>query len=380
MFGLRQPVRVRLTALYAFVLIVSGAVLLLITIGLVAGFRRSSSAAASGAAPAPGQGISSGVHSASSSGGIGLHTVAIMAAIALAIVAAASIWLAWALAGRVLRPLSNITASVREMSATNLDQRLAYEGPSDELKELADTFDALLDRLEAAFRSQRRFVANASHELRTPLARLKALVQVAIADPEADAESLRTAHERVLVSEQQLEQLIDALLTLAAGEQSPARREPVDLDQTAQQALEAHRDDIARSSLHLNSSLGGARVTGDPRLVDRLVENLIDNAVRHNEQRGWIDVSTSAGDGDAVIIVANGGLPIGAEEAERLAQPFQRGDERTRHGRGHGLGLSIVHAIATAHGATVTTTAPSEGGLSVEVRFPADLPCSGGGE
>jgi signal transduction histidine kinase len=375
MFGLRQPVRVRLTALYAFALIVSGAILLLITIGLVAGFRRSSSAAA------PGQGIPPGLHVGSSSTGIGLHTVAIMAAIALAIVAAASIWLAWALAGRVLRPLSSITASVREMSAANLDQRLAYEGPSDELKELADTFDALLDRLEAAFRSQRRFIANASHELRTPLARLKALVQVAIADPEADADSLRTAHQRVLVSEQQLEQLIDALLTLAAGEQAPAGREPVDLDQIARLALEAHRHEIAQHGLRLNDVLGAARVTGDPRLVDRLVENLIDNAVRHNERGGWIDVSTSTTDDDrALISVANGGPRIGAEEAERLSQPFQRGDERTRHGRGHGLGLSIVHAIATAHGATVTTTTRSEGGLSVEVRFPSDLPCSGGGE
>lgn len=373
MFGHRQPVRVRLTALYAFALIVSGAILLLITIGLVAGFRQSSSSAA------PGQGIPAGLHVGSSSSGVGLHTVALMAVIALAIVAAASVWLAWAMAGRVLRPLSRITDAVRDMSAHNLHQRLAYDGPSDELKELADTFDALLDRLEVAFRSQRRFISNASHELRTPLARLKTLVQVAIADPEADAESLRTAHERVLVSEQQLEQLIDALLTLAAGEQTPARREPIVLHQIARSTLAAHRHEIERRHLHVDAVLDSAPATGDPRLVERLFENLIDNAIRHNERSGWIEVSTSAGDDGALIAVANGGPMIGAEEAERLAQPFQR-DERTRHDRGHGLGLSIVHAIATAHGATVTITSRADGGLTVEVRFPADLPCSGGAD
>jgi len=363
MLGLRQPVRVRLTGLYAFVLITSGGILLLVTIALVAGFRRSSSAAAPGTVPGPHFHVGSGP-------GISLHLVAIMAAIAFGVMALASIWLAWALAGRVLRPLSAITSAVREMSASNLDQRLAYEGPRDELKELADTFDALLDRLEAAFRSQRRFIANASHELRTPLARLKTLVQVAISDPEADAGSLRTAHERVLVSERQLEQLIDALLTLAAGEHTPATREPVELNQITKSVLEAHRRELESRGLHLNAALQPVRALGDPRLVDRLVENLIDNAIRHNEPNGWVEVSTSASGDHALITIANGGPLIGADEVERLAQPFQRGDERTRHDRGHGLGLSIVHAIATAHGATVTTTARSEGGLSVEVRFP----------
>jgi signal transduction histidine kinase len=369
MFGLRQPARVRLAGLYAFVLIVSGAVLLLITIGLVAGFRQSSSTAVSGQSP----GAHAQVSSSSSGSGIGLHTIAIMAVIALAIVAATSIWLAWALAGRVLRPLSTITATVRKMSATDLDQRLAYEGPSDELKELADTFDALLDRIEAAFRAQRRFVANASHELRTPLARLKTLIQVAIADPEADAETLRAAHERVLVSERQLEQLIDALLTLATGEQTLTRKEPIELDTIAGGALQARRAEIERSGLRFNAALAPGRATGDPRLIERLVENLIDNAIRHNEPNGFIEVSTGADS----IIVANSGAVIPAGEAERLAQPFQRlGDERTQQGRGHGLGLSIVHAIATAHGATVTTTPRSEGGLTVKVRFAADLPSS----
>jgi signal transduction histidine kinase len=372
MSSLRVPARVRLTGLYALVLIVSGAILLTITIGLVAGFRNSSSQAAPGqiGAPAPHAQISS-------STGIGLHTVAIMALIALAIMAAASVWLAWALAGRVLRPLSAITAAVREMSATNLDQRLAYEGPSDELKALADTFDGLLDRIETAFQSQRRFIANASHELRTPLARLKALIQVAIADPDADALSLRTAHERVLVSQQQLEQLIDALLTLATGEQALTRTEPVELDRIADAALRARQAEVERSQLRLATTLAPSHATGDPRLIERLVENLIDNAVRHNQPGGFIEVTSAS----ASITVTNSGPLIPSGEAERLAQPFQRlGDERTHQGRGHGLGLSIVHAIATAHGATVTTTARPEGGLRVEVRFAADLPCSPRGE
>jgi signal transduction histidine kinase len=313
----------------------------------------------------------------SSSTGIGLHTVAIMALIALAIMAAASVWLAWMLAGRVLRPLSAITDAVREMSATDLDQRLAYQGPSDELKALADTFDALLDRIEAAFRSQRRFVANASHELRTPLARLKALIQVAIADPDADAQSLRTAHERVLVSQQQLEQLIDALLTLATGEQALTRTEPIELDRIADAALRARQPEVERSRLHVTTTLAPTRATGDPRLVERLIENLIDNAIGHNQPDGFIEVTT----GGTSITVTNSGPLIPAGEAERLAQPFQRlENDRTHRGRGHGLGLSIVHAIATAHSATVTTTARPEGGLRVEVRFGADLPCSPRGE
>jgi len=366
----RRPVRIRLTALYAFVLITSGAILLTITIGLVAGFRQSSSQAAPGQFPGPHAQVSS-------SSGIGLHTVAIGAAIALAIMAAVSIWLAWALAGRVLRPLSNITAAVRQMSATDLDRRLAYDGPSDELKELADTFDALLDRIESSFESQRRFVANASHELRTPLARLKTLIQVAIADPRADAQTLRAAHERVLVSERQLEQLIDALLTLATGEQTLTRKEPIELDQITGAALHARLAEIDRSGLRLSSDLQPARATGDPRLIERLVENLIDNAIRHNEPNGFIEVTTGA----RSITVSNSGPVIPAGEAARLAQPFQRlGDDRTQQGHGHGLGLSIVHAIATAHGATVTTTARSAGGLTVEVRFGADLQCSGDGE
>jgi signal transduction histidine kinase len=374
MSGIRRPVRIRLTALYAFVLIVSGAILLTITVGLVAGFRRSSSAAAPGTAIGPNVGVGS-------SSGISLHLVAITAVIALAIMAALSIWLAWVLAGRVLRPLSNITAAVRQMSASDLDQRLSYEGPSDEMKELADTFDGLLDRIETAFHSQRRFIANASHELRTPLARLKTLIQVAIADPEADAQSLRTAHERVLVSEQQLEQLIDALLTLAAGEQTPAQRGPCELESIAGAVLEMRRAEIAARGLRLDTALAPAHAAGDSRLIERLVENLIDNAARYNEPGGWINVSTGSGSDGPWITVSNGGPVIPPGDAERLSQPFQRlGDERTRHGRGHGLGLSIVHAIATAHGATVTTTAPSEGGLSVEVRFGADLPCSGGDE
>lgn len=372
MSGPRVPVRLRLTGLYAFVLIVSGAILLTITVGLVAGFRNSSSQAAPGQFP--------GAHApvvSSSSGGIGLHTVALMALIALAIMAAASVFLAWALAGRVLRPLSAITDAVRDMSATDLDRRLAYKGPSDELKALADTFDALLDRIEAAFHSQRRFVANASHELRTPLARLKALVQVAIADPQADAESLRAAHERVLVSQRQLEQLIDSLLTLATGEQALTRSETVQLDRVADAALKARAAEIDRGDLHVTALLAPAKANGDPRLLERLVENLIDNAVRHNHAGGFIEVRTD----NASVAVTNSGPVVPPGEAKRLAQPFQRlGDDRTHHGDGYGLGLSIVHAIANAHGATVTTTARPEGGLSVEVRFGADLPCSPGGE
>ncbi len=302
--------------------------------------------------------------------GADVRVLAFVSVLALVAMAALSMGFGWLVAGRVLRPLRTITGAAREISATDLHRRLALAGPDDEFKELGDTFDGLLGRLEASFRAQRQFVANASHELRTPLARLKTLVQVALADPDATVESLRAVHNRVLASEQQLEQLIDVLLSLASSERRLDLRQPVDLAALIGDVLADRRDEIERRGLLLHATLDPARIQGDPQLLERLAANLIDNAIRHNIASGGIDVTTTTTAGDAVLSVANDGLVIPVEELERLQAPFERlGAARTGPGDGHGLGLSIVHAIAGAHEAQLGVSSRPEGGLAVEVRF-----------
>jgi signal transduction histidine kinase len=300
-----------------------------------------------------------------------LHQLLIWSGVALAIMAVASMALGWLLAGRVLRPLQVITTAARELSASNLHERLALDGPNDELRELGDTFDELLGRLESSFESQRQFVANASHELRTPLTLERAILEVTLADPAAGVASLRAACERVLAIGEQQERMIEALLTLARSERGLERREPVLLDTVTGKTLGDRREEIARRGLRLDTKLEHAPAAGDPRLIDHLVANLLDNAIHHNTAGGWVAVTTVAEAGAAVLTVANSGPVIAAEEVERLLRPFQRlGADRTGHGDGHGLGLSIVAAIATAHGATLTVRPRPEGGLRAEVSFP----------
>jgi signal transduction histidine kinase len=301
-----------------------------------------------------------------------LHQLLIGSAFALAIMVVASMALGWLLAGRVLRPLQTITAAARELSASSLHERLALGGPNDELRELGDTFDGLLARLESSFESQRQFVANASHELRTPLTLERAILEVTLADPAASSATLRAACERVLAIGEQQERTIDALLTLARGERGLERRQPLRLDTLTGQALEERREEAARRGLRLDSELEPAPTTGDGRLIERLIANLLDNAIRHNSPHGWVTVATAADAGSAVLSISNSGPVIMPEELTSLMQPFKRlGTERTGHGDGHGLGLSIVDAIASAHDATLTVQAQAAGGLRVEVRFPA---------
>jgi signal transduction histidine kinase len=295
--------------------------------------------------------------------------------IALAIMTALSVALAWRLAGRVLRPLSTMTETAGEISASSLDRRLGLEGPDDEVRRLGEAFDGLLARLEASFEAQRRFVANASHELRTPLTYERTLLEVALADPDPSAGSLREVCEQLLVSEGRQERLIDALLTLALGQAGLQRREPFDLASTSEAVLLGHREEMERRGLELRSGLASARATGDPRLVERLVANLVDNALCHNVDHGSIDVTTGTQAGQALLTVANTGQAVSAEDIEQLFEPFRRAEaDRTRLDEGHGLGLSIVRAIADAHGATVRVESPAGGGLLVEVRFPAVTP------
>jgi signal transduction histidine kinase len=301
-----------------------------------------------------------------------LHQLLAQSGIALGAMAIVSMGLGWIVAGRVLRPLRTITTTARRISATSLHERIAMGGPNDELKELGDTFDDLLARLERAFQAQRQFVANASHELRTPLARQRTVAQVALADPDASVDSLRAAHERVLASGAEQERLIDALLTLARGQAGPRTSEPFDLASVTSEVLLTRRDEAERHGLDVHQTLSAAPAEGDRRLVERLIANLLDNAIAYNQPDGHVEVVVGTCLGHAVVSVSNSGPVVPASDVERLLQPFQRnGPERTGHGRGVGLGLSIVHAVAEAHGATLEVHPHAQGGLAVEVAFPA---------
>ncbi len=299
------------------------------------------------------------------------HQLLVDSGIALGIVAVLALLAGWLLAGRMLRPIRTITRKARRISSTSLHERLALDGPQDELKDLADTLDDLLGRLDTAFEAQRQFVANASHELRTPLARQRALIQVALADPQASLATLRAAHERVLASEQHLEQMIEGLLTLTRGQAALERREQVELPVLVSQALLARESELSRLDLDVRQLLAAAPTTGDPRLLERLVANLVDNAIRHNSPGGRIELATGTRDRDAFLSIANTGETIPPEEIQRLFRPFQRlGTARTRHNDGNGLGLAIVEAIANAHDAELSAHPRPGGGLAIEVSFP----------
>jgi signal transduction histidine kinase len=289
----------------------------------------------------------------------------------LGLMALLSLGLGWLVAGRVLRPLQRITATAKRLSERTLHQRIALDGPDDELKELADTFDGLLARLDAAFDSQRRFAANASHELRTPLAISRTEVDVALADPDASPAELRAMAERVRDATQRSERLIEGLLTLARSEQEPRLREPADLADAAAQALEHTQRQDGPLGLHLVTQLRPAPVAGDPALLERMVANLVENAVRHNRPDGWLEVATGTDDRRTFVQVANGGPPIPPDQVESLFEPFRRLKGRVASpARGAGLGLSIVRSVARAHGGHAHARALPDGGLEVTVRLP----------
>ena len=304
-----------------------------------------------------------------------LDQLLIESGIALGIMAVASVGLGWLMAGRVLSPLRTITAAARRISARSLHQRIAMSGPDDELKELGDTFDQLLGRLDASFRAQRQFVANASHELRTPLARQRTLLEVALRDKRATNASLRTACERALAAGEQQERLIAALLTLARGERGLDAFEPFDLGAIATGALAAVRDEAEARAVTVTADLGAAPALGDPRLAEQLAANLADNAIRYNVAGGQVEIGTGDRDGRAFLTVSNTGPVIPPDQLGRLFQPFQRLDPgRSGSGPergGLGLGLAIVSAIAAAHGAELRAVTRAAGGLAVEVVFPA---------
>ena len=293
------------------------------------------------------------------------------AAVVIVLAVLVGLWFAWQLAGLYLRPLRTLNATARDISATNLHRRLGLQGPDDELTQLGSTLDDLFGRLESSFESQRRFVANASHELRTPLAGQRTLLQVALADPDATAESLRAACEEALALGERQERLIDGLLTLASSERGIERREPLDLAEIAERVLVSRQQEAARRGIEIRASLDAAPTTGDPVLIESMIANLLDNAIQHNMPNGSVDLTTGRLRAASQLSVRNTGPIVPTAEVERLFQPFQRlGHDRTGSGDGHGLGLAIVHAIATAHGAKVTAHPRSAGGLDIEISFP----------
>jgi signal transduction histidine kinase len=293
-------------------------------------------------------------------------------ALALALAAAVSGGLGWFAAGRALRPVRVMTASARRISDRNLAERLRLPGPADELKELGDTFDDLLSRLQEAFESQRRFVANASHELRTPLAAERTILEVAVADPAATADSLREACARALEVERQQERLIESLLMLALSHRGLVRAERLDLKEIAARVLVAVDSRRAEAGLDVDSMLDHAAAAGDPALLDRLVCNLVDNAIRHNVAAGWLRVETWTGADASHLRVVNTGPTVESSQVAVLFEPFRRAGEQRVGAEGVGLGLSIVAAVTEAHGGTVEARARPEGGLEIEVMLPVN--------
>jgi signal transduction histidine kinase len=292
--------------------------------------------------------------------------------IALSGMAVAAMALGWFVAGRVLRPLKDITATARQLSEQNLHERISMQGPHDELRELADTLDDMLTRLEAAFESQRSFVSNASHELLTPLSIVRAELDVTLADPNASTDELRAMADTVRIATERSERLIQRLLALAQSGQGVATKSPVRIDELVQDTTTQLEPLAQRTEVDVVSHLERAVVQGDRVMLERLVGNLIENAILHNRPGGEARIRTEAENGRSVLRVDNDGSETISDEAvARLFEPFTRvGSDRLQHREGFGLGLSIVRSVAQAHSAIVDAVPRPGGGLSITVAFP----------
>lgn len=278
-------------------------------------------------------------------------------------------------AGRALRPLHQVTATARRLGETTLDQRIGYSGADDEVAELAQTFDAMLDRIAVAFDAQKRFVANASHELRTPLAVMRTEIDVTLSDDEADTAEYRRMSTIVRDASERANGLVDALLVLARSEAQAghrlARRTECDLAAGTANALSAVRREVERIGLRVQTSLESAPVVGDPGLLDRLAGNLVENAVRYNHLHGRLWVRTGSDSRRSWLVVGNTGFEVDQADVPGLFEPFRRGGRERTGARGSGLGLSIVRAVCDAHGGVVKAIAQQGGGLEVTVTLPA---------
>jgi signal transduction histidine kinase len=415
---LRPTIRLRLTLVYGTLFVVAGAVLLTVTYLLVdhdlsqrvrvlirrvdhmpvstAGGATPSVTsvtppAAGGAAPSGGQGTGGPPDDAelrqqADTIADRLHEETLSALMrrslmALGLMAVAAIGLGWLVAGRVLRPLAAITATAKRCSTDTLQQRIRLNGPKDELKDLADTFDGMLERLDRSFASQRRFAASASHELRTPLAIMRAALDVGLRDTKATTGDLRAMGATTLEAVDRSEHLVDSLLLLARSEQSPHHPQRLDLAAAAQDAIDASRAERAALGLRLTDALDPAVVSGERVLLERAVANLVENAVRHNQPGGRIEVASGTDDHNgAWLRVANSGRRIPPEQVQSLFEPFRRLDGTRASSQpgvrasvqgGAGLGLSIVRAVARAHGGTTSAEALPDGGLAVTLTLPA---------
>jgi signal transduction histidine kinase len=369
--GLRT-IRVRLAFLFFVVFLASGAVLLAVTIVVWLGRTGNLTARAVPVPAGSRRSSATGIVQHSSD----RHQLLVASAIALAIMAAASIAVGWLVAGRFLRPLRTMTATTREISASSLHERLNLAGADDELKELADTVDQLLDRLERSFAFERQFVANASHELRTPLAAMRASLDVAMAKPGPSPPQMLTLAGRLRRELDTIDLLLESFLTLAQTQQgSPADRSTVSLAELAHTALEQHAEAIAGLGVSFDEQASAeARVTGSETLLTRMVGNVVDNALVHNQPGGWIRVATAVTDEHANLVVENSGPILDPDQVGQLTKPFQRiGAQRTGSDKGAGLGLAIVASIVEVHGGTLDLQALPEGGLRVAITLPSSI-------
>ncbi len=377
--------RSRLTLLYTSLFTLGGAALVLITYVLVAhtlhptatpaiprgvqqALGRCLEAAQKGApgvmqkcAAVYANGVQAGAAAQRSTTLAHLLTYSLLTLAGVTLLAAAA---GWIVAGRILRPVRRLTAAARAASEQDLSQRIALQGPRDELRELADTFDTMLERLDRAFTSQRQFIANASHELRTPLTVMRTAMDVVLAKPEPTRDELVSMAADIRQAVDHSERLIEALLVLARNDQARALTDPLDLAAVAEDALEER----TASGITTTATLDEAPVTGDGVLLERLVANLLDNAERYNIAGGTVAISTITHDETSVLRVVNTGAVVPADMVERLFLPFTRLDDRTRHD-GFGLGLTLVSSIAAVHGGTVHATAVPAGGLDITVRL-----------
>ncbi|MFD3747583.1 sensor histidine kinase [Nocardia sp. NPDC058633] len=305
-----------------------------------------------------------------------LRAMLVSSLTALAVVGIAAAGFGWLLAGRALAPLQRVTATARRVADRSLHERIALEGPPDEIKDLADTFDAMLERLDRAFDGQRRFVANASHELRTPLAINRTLIEVALDRPDPPA-SLRQLGQTLLEVNGRHERLIEGLLLLVSSEQLLTEHRRCDLADLARHVAGSSAGAAAAVGVTLDCSVDPAPVDGDPILLERLVHNLVDNAVRYNVPDGRVRIRCESADGFARLIVVNTGPVVPVFELDGLFEPFRRASAITRRAddpaarRGAGLGLSIVRSVAHAHGGSVHAAADPAGGLIITVSLPA---------
>jgi hypothetical protein len=385
--ALRRTVRLRLTALYGVLFFVSGAVLLAIAGGFAV---NSSSEAVRASSPNPGQPTAlanaqariqelQNQLAAAQSGKDQLQAfsrnLVIASVIALGLMTVASVLMGWFVAGRTLRPVREMTAAAQRISAHNLDERLAVTGPADELKELGDTIDALLERLESAFNAQRRFVANASHELRTPLTTMRASLDVAVAKPEPAPPQTIALAARLRRELDRVDSLLEAFLFLARAQHRDLPGQAVlPVEYIVGAALADQKAAISAMNLTVQdaSGLGAVWVTGSQALLSRMVENVIDNAVCHNVKGGWVAITSEADAGRARLIVENGGEVLDQQQVSGLSQPFRRiGADRVGSDKGSGLGLSIVAAIAEAHSGALDLQARPAGGMRVSIDLPS---------